>query len=442
MEQITNTWNSVDRLLPNVLSGILLILVAWLVAFLVKKAVVKGLEAVNFDERLHQWGAVKTTEQGTNMIQTLGQVLYYLIWIVFLPGIFETFNLHSVAEPIQNMIDTVLTFLPKLITSAILVAVAIIAGRFIKNLVYNLAITFDLDGWVARLTRQSSSPAVEQTVSETGSKAGAKKDTLATVAANIVYILVIIPIIIVALEVLGIRSISDPIIGVLNTILAAIPNILVAVILLAVGLGIAKFVGDLITNLLRGAGINRLVEDMGLGSQMKLDLANISGQIVSVLIGLFFFVEALNALNLSVLNAIGAAIIAYLPNVLFAVVIFAIAFIGGQWLSNLVANATDSKWAGRVVQSVILAFSLFMVLDQLQFASTIVNTGFMFIIGGLSLAFALAFGLGGRDFANKQLEKLDDKVDEEAKKTKSPNEPTDPRDIVDSTDSTDPTDNL
>lgn len=417
MDPITNIWNSLTSMLPSLISGLLLILVAWIVASLVKKAVVKGLDALNFDTKLNQWGAVKTNEQGSNMIQTFGQTLYYLVWIVFLPGIFETFNLHSVAEPIQNMIDTVLIFLPKIITSAILITIAVIAGRFVKNLVYNLAMTFNLDGWIDKLTQQSSNEAVEQTVSEEGSKASAKKDTLATVAANIVYILIIIPIAVVALEVLGIRSISEPIIGVLNTILAAIPNILVAAILLAVGIAIARFVGDLIANLLRGTGINRLTSNMGTESLAKLDLAKISGQIVSVLVSLFFLVEALNALNLGVLNAIGGAIIAYLPNILFAVVIFAIAFLGGQWLSQLVSEATSSKWAGRTVQSLILAFSLFMVLDQLQFASTIVNTGFIFIIGGLSLAFAIAFGLGGRDFARKQLEKLDDKVDKETNKT-------------------------
>lgn len=415
MELVTNAWNSLIDLLPSLISGILLILVAWLVASLVKKAVVKGLDAINFNVKLHHWGVVNTNEQGTDMIGTFGKVLYYLIWIIFLPGIFETFNLQSVAGPIQNMIDTVLIFLPKVITSGILIAVAIIAGRFIKNLIYNLAMTVNLDGWIQKLTQQNSNDAVEKTVSDSGVEA--KKDTLATVAANIVYILVIIPIVVVALEVLGIQSISEPIIGVLNTILAAIPNILVAVILLAIGLGIAKFVGDLITNLLNGAGINRLTENMGLTKANKFDLAKIGGQIVSVLISLFFFVEALNALNLAVLNAIGGAIIAYLPNVLFAVAIFAIAFLGGQWLSNLVSDATSSKWAGRTVQSIILAFALFMVLDQLQFASTIVNTGFMFIIGGLALAFAIAFGLGGRDFASKQLEKLDNKVDKETKKT-------------------------
>ena len=68
-----------------------------------------------------------------------------------------------------------------------------------------------------------------------------------------------------------------------------------------------------------------------------------------------------------------------------------------------------------------------MVLDQLNFATTIVNAAFIFVIGGLSVAFALAFGLGGRDFAAKQLEKLDQKVEEESNKPGTTHvDPTDP----------------
>lgn len=420
MEQITDMWYSVERILPNFIGGILLILIAWLVATLVKKAFVKALQAMHFDERLAKWGAVQSPEQASNMITTIGQVLYYLVWILFLPGIFETFNLMSVAVPIQNMINNVLGFLPKLISAGLLVAIAIVVGKFVKNLVYNLALTLDVDGWISKITQQTSSDAVEDTV-QSAKKVKRQKDTMASVLGNIAYVLVSVPIFIVALEVLGIRSISEPIIGVLNSILAAIPNILVAVILLGIGIAIAKFVGDLITNLLRGSGINRLTANMDLPPAANLDLAKISGQIVAGLIGLFFFVEALNALNLEVLNTIGSAIIAYIPNVIFALIILGLGFIGGQWLRNLITQSTGSKWTGRIVQYVIFAFALFMVLDQLMLASTIVNTAFIFIIGGLSVAFALAFGLGGREFAKTQLEKLDDKVDEEATKNKEIN---------------------
>ena len=425
MNYLSNAWNSFANMLPSLIVGILLILVAWVVATLVRKGVQKGLEAVNFDSRLEGWGAVNTREQGINMIDVLSQVFYYLVWVLFLPGIFETFGLTSVAAPIQNMLDTALRFLPNLIAATVLVIVALIVAKFVKNLVYNLALSLNLDRWVSRLTSSDS------TTPQTGTGSPERNDTIAKVIANVVYVLILIPILVVALETLGIRSISEPIVNVLNAILAAIPNILVAAILLAVGFAIAKLVGDLTTSLLKGTGINNLTSSMGVKGTQNLDLAKIAGQIVTGLIGLFFFVEALNALNLAVLNTIGAAIIAYLPNIIFAIIILGLGLVGGQWLGNIINQSTGSKWAGRVAQYVLIAFALFMVLDQLNFASDIVNTAFIFIIGGLSVAFALAFGLGGRDFARKQLEKLDDKVEKESAKEGDSTVDTDPSENID-----------
>lgn len=422
MNQLNSIWNSFVGIVPALLGGIVLVLVAWLIASLIRTAVKKGLTAINFDERLAGWGAVGTAEQGRNTIDVLAQVFYYLVWVLFLPGIFETFGLTSVALPIQNMLNTALAFIPHLIGAIVLVVIGAIVAKFVKNLVYNLALTLNVDRWIRKLTKQTDGPKDTPAVSRE------RKDTIANVLGNIVYVVIIIPILVAALETLGIRSISEPIVNVLNSILAAIPNVLVAVILLAVGIAIAKFVGDLVANLLRGTGINSLTNNINVQSTQNLDLAKISGQIVAFLIGLFFFVEALNVLNLQILNTIGAAIIAYLPNVLFAVIILGVGIIGGQWLAGLISQSTGSKWAGRLVQYVLIAFALFMVLDQLNFASDIVTSAFIFIIGGLAVAFALAFGLGGRDFAKKQLEKLDDKVEEEKNKTSDGSLNEDPQD--------------
>lgn len=403
MNNISYMFDSFMQVLPSILGGIVLLLIAWLVATLVRKGITKGLSAANMDERLVQWKAVQTIDQGDNMINVLGQVGYYLVWILFLPGIFEKFRLNSIASPIEGMVHKALTFLPHLISAAVLVIIGVVVSKLVKNLVYNLALTIDVDHWVSKLSGQSMQEADKEKTT----------NTIAKTLGNIVYVLVLIPIVTVALETLKIRSITDPIINVLNTIMNAIPHVLVAIVLLGVGIGIAKFVGDLITNLLRGTGINNITDNLGVSKPSNLDLAQISGQAVAGLIGLFFFVEALNALKLEVLNKIGVAIIAYLPNVVFGLIILGLGIIGGQWVSKLIAETTGSEWSGRIAQYIIGAFALFMVLDQLNFASTIVNTGFMFIIGGLSIAFALSFGLGGREFAKKQLEKLDKKADQE-----------------------------
>ncbi|WP_080146790.1 mechanosensitive ion channel [Marinilactibacillus piezotolerans] len=410
-DMFQNALQSFINYLPQLVSGIILILVAWIIATLVGKAVTKGLKATGAGKHMEKMWNSDSDGSSPSMVDTLGKVAYYLVWVLFLPAIFSAFGLDSISQPITNMMDTVLNFLPSLIAAAIVLAVGFVAAKFVKNLVYNILLAANIDKHLSKLTGQGeNSPNIQK-----------NKGTLASVVANIVYFLILIPIILVALDVLNIDTIAQPISSVLNTILSAIPNILVAIVLLAVGFAIAKFTGDILTDLLQSTGVNRYTSYMKKSSNMNIDLAKIIGQTVAVLIGLFFLVEALNALNLEMLNQILNVVIGYLPNVLFAVIIIGLGFIGGQLLASAIKSTTGSMMAGLVTKYILIVFSIFMALDQLNFASQIVQYAFIFIIGGLAVAFALSFGLGGREFAKKQLHRLDQKIDEEAQKTGDPN---------------------
>jgi hypothetical protein len=393
-----------------------LILVAWVVAGIVGKAVAKGLKAAGFSSLLAKWGVTQTEEQGNSTIDTFGQVAYYLVWVLFLPGIFSTFGLEAIAQPISNMTHVALAFIPNIVAAAVVLFGGVIAARFVKNLVYNLGLAANVDKHLEKIAGS------ETDVQD----AEAKKDTLASALASIVYFVILIPIILIALEILNINTIAEPISSVLSTILHAIPNILVAVVLLGVGFALAKIVGDVLTDLLRGAGVNKYSSYLKNTGNLNLDIAKLSGQIVSGLIALFFLVEALNALELTILNLVGAAIIAYVPNVLFAAIIIGLGFVGGQLLASGVKKATNSPFAGVLIKYILIVFTVFMALDQLNFASDIVQTAFIFIIGGLAVAFAIAFGIGGRDFAAKQLERADKKIDKEASKADNEPEKNDP----------------
>lgn len=390
--------------LPRLVMGILLIVVAWVVATLVMKAISKGLKAAGAASRLQKWGAANTEEQGHALINALGKVGYFLVWVLFLPGIFYTFGLQAIGQPIQNMLDNALSFLPNIISAAVILFLGFFAARLVKNLIYNLAVAANLDRFLDKLSGVDTDSVAEN------------KGTLASVLANIVYFIIIVPIILVALDVLNIDTIAQPVSDVLNTILQAIPNILVAVVLLTIGIVLAKFAKDILTDLLRGTGFNRYSSYLKKSGNVNIDLAKIAGQLVGLLIVLFFLVEALNVLNLGMLNTIVAAFIAYLPNVLFAAIIIAVAFVGGQTLASGIKNATGSPFAGLTVKYILIVFAVFMALDQLEFGSNIVTFAFLFIIGGLSVAFAVAFGLGGRDFARKQLERADKKIEKETAK--------------------------
>src|SRR5699024_11319353 len=79
-----------------------------------------------------------------------------------------------------------------------------------------------------------------------------------------------------------------------------------------------------------------------------------------------------------------------------------VGFFVANLLDQWIRKYANSPFSASIVKYVVIVFAVFMTLDQLQFAKTIVNTGFLLVLGGLMIAFALSFGLGGRDFAKEQ----------------------------------------
>ncbi|WP_034549607.1 mechanosensitive ion channel [Carnobacterium funditum] len=408
---ISTGFNSFMGFLPTLLGAIALLILAWIIAILVRKGSQKGLKAAGFNRLLTKWGLASSDEQANNTIDSISKVLYYLVWLIFIPGVLSMLGLNAIASPITNMFDSVLSFIPKLFAAAVILALGIFIGRFVKNLVYNLLITLNIDKWITKITSS-------QEVADDATPSVEQKMTIAKVLANVVYIIILVPIVTVALETLQIRSISEPIIMVLNQVLAAIPNVIVAVILIGVGVVLAKFVGDLISGLLEGTGINKLNKYMKTSGTMTttFNLAKVIGQIIQAILIVFFVVEALNVLNLEVLNTIGTAVIAYLPLVLSALIILGIGLMGGTLLGNFITQTTGSRMSGNIIKYILIVMAVFMGLDQLKFATSIVNYAFLLILGGLSVAFAISFGIGGREFAKRQLEKIEAKVEKEQDK--------------------------
>lgn len=409
MNGLQDLWASVVGFLPALISALLLFLLAWLLATLVKKAVNKGLQAVHVDQKLASWGVVSTPEDGRNMIQSLAKVFYYLIWLFFIPGILQRLGLGNIAAPLTNMFDGFLAFIPKLFGAVIILGIGYFVAKFVKELVQNVLETLPIDRYIKKYTSKTARTASPEKVKK-------QKGTIANVLANTVFVVILIPIVTMALETLQIKSISEPITNVLDQVLAAIPHIIVAIILLLVGGVIAKMVGDLLEGLLETSGIDQYSKYLNTKGSQSIRLSQVIAKVVQTVIVIFFLVEALNTLNLQVLNTIGVAIINYLPSVLFALIILGLGMVGGNMLSAFLKDATSSALVGMSVKYLIYVLAIFMTLSQLQFASTIVTTAFLFIVGGLAVAFALAFGLGGKAFAQNQLEKLDETLEAESKK--------------------------
>ncbi|REI18212.1 mechanosensitive ion channel [Staphylococcus felis] len=307
VDSLMDALNSIIGFIPNLISAIILLLVAWIIATIVKKVIVKGLGALGFEEWLQKKGLVdrqKGKSDSEGLIKTFGKLAYFLIFLLFLPAVFDALKMESVSNPIRSMMQSVLNFAPR---------------------------------------------------------------------------------------------------------------ILVAVIILVIGLFIAKMLGTLVKNLLQSLNVSRFNHYINFGNDKNsIDLPVAVGWVITTIIGLFFFVQALNTVNLTVLNKIGTAIIGYLPLVVSAGIILALGLIGGNLLAKFIRKSTGNNTLAEVVKFLLIIVAVFMTLDQLNFAQSIVNVAFLLILGAIAVAFAIAFGIGGKSFAEKQLQKLSNKIEKES----------------------------
>lgn len=385
--------------LPGVIRMLVLVIIAFALAGLLRKLTLSGLNKIQFSQKLQEWGVIKPEDNGQSLIKTLGQLVYFLVILFFLPSILSGLNISSTVDPISSMFEKFFAFIPNMIAAGLILFVGTFFCKFIKGLLTGVLERLDIDAWYKKVTGQEKLPFDSKQI--------------ISVLSTVVYVLIFIPILTLALETLGITSISQPIVTILNQVIGILPHVLVALVLIAVGSFVAKLIGNLLENLLETAGINNYSKYLFAKEEVNFELSAIITQVVRAIIIVFFFIQAIQVLNLQVFNAVGSALLAYLPSLISAIAIVILAIIASNLVANFLQKVTDSPLVITIVRYLMIVFAVFMALDQLKFAQHIVQSTFTIVLGALAVAFALAFGLGGRDFAARQLEKLEKKIDKE-----------------------------
>ena len=192
-----------------------------------------------------------------------------------------------------------------------------------------------------------------------------------------------------------------------------LPNLLGCLILLLIGYIVAKVLQRLVKTLLKKMNIDerlrssdgsRYVENILPGSSVSSGLA----RIVFWLVFVFFIFAAIAALGVSALTGFMNDVLGYLPNVIAAILIFIVAALVAGAVSVAVRRFMGDSPTGKIVSTavpaLVMVIALFMILDQLKIAEDIVTIAFAATMGALALGLALAFGLGGRNVAERMLE--------------------------------------
>jgi hypothetical protein len=198
----------------------------------------------------------------------------------------------------------------------------------------------------------------------------------------------------------------------LDNLFAFIPKLLGFLVVLLVGYIIARVVKGVVTKLLDKVRIDRALHSGSTGQYVNRVAPDVRpSSLIGSLAFWFLFLGAVaiavSQLGIAALDNFVASIGGYIPNIIAAVLIFVIAGVVAAAVGGLVARTMGDTPTGKVVGSVVpvlvMAIATFMILNQLQIATEIVTITYAALIGGVFLAMALAFGLGGREVAGRML---------------------------------------
>ncbi|QKD84028.1 mechanosensitive ion channel [Thermoleptolyngbya sichuanensis A183] len=444
-QPLNNFLQQIFSYLPRLGGAAILVALAWVLASLVKALVTRGLARFGLDEKLNvapkeaetgmadpnvaarsaEAGVVDPSRQPVAespflLSETLGNVLYWFVFLFFLPLILDVLQLQGPLQPVQTLLNDFLVILPRILSAIAIGAAGWFIAQVVRNIVTNLLRAARVD----RLGTQFGLSRTQGALS------------LSSLIGTLVYVLILIPTAIAALQALGIRAISDPAVAMLNDILTALPRIFTAAVLLIVFYVIGRFIADLVTNLLTSFGFNNVFEWMGLPRQTVATVSpspssspydatpggeptvvqpaatlprrtpsEIVGILALVGIMLFAAVAAAEVLQFQQLTAIVNGILAVSARVLVGVIVFGVGLYLANLAFNLIAGSggRQARILAQAARIAIIALVSAMALQQMGIATNIVALAFGLLLGAIAVALAIAFGLGGREVAAEQL---------------------------------------
>ena len=377
--------------IPQLLAAAAVGFIGWIIANLVRVGSQKLLNKTQLDEKL-------SAEVGVSPIsENISEIAYWLILLLFLPIVLSILGLNGLLYPVQNMVNEAVLYLPNIFIAGVIIFVGYILAKIVRGIVEGLVGSLNLKAQAEKIGLF-------------------KNGNLPHLLGSFVFAVIMITALIVAFEALGIDAISQPATAMLHEIMFAIPNIIAAGLILILAYIVSRFVAKLVAEIVAGTGVDNVPAKLDVQRFLgTTKLSDIVGYLIVFFTMLFAVSEAANRLGFDQISGLIAMFIQFGASILLGAVILVIGF----WLANIVANVVQrgeynsSRWLGNLVRVLIMGLVVAMGLRAMGIADSIVNLAFGLTLGAVAVAFALAFGLGGRQPAERVLTDLIDKVKRE-----------------------------
>ena len=242
---------------PRLIGALAIAVLAWVVARLLRAAVSRAGTKAGLDERLHNPG----------FTTLLADLAHWLVWLMALPALLRALELKGLLDPVNAMISKLLGFLPSLFGAAVVLGIGVLMAGIARRVVTGLLQAAGSEKLAARL----------------GLASALGERSLAGIAGSVVFALVLLPALAAALQALGLDAVTRPVSQLLDSVIALVPRLASAAIILGVAGLIGRALAGMVSDLLAGAGINRLPAKLGLQADFRpagRDMGELAGLVV------------------------------------------------------------------------------------------------------------------------------------------------------------------
>jgi hypothetical protein len=312
---------------PELLAAVAILVIGWLLAIAVALLVRVLLKRTDIDDRLAAWLVGEERAESISIEKWVGRGVFALLMLFVLVAFFEVLGLRLITEPLNRFLIQIFEYLPNLIGPVILVLVAFLVATGLRFLVRRVVSASKLD---------------ERLADQTGLEEG-EAPPLSKSMGDAVYWLVFLLFLPAILGALKLDGLLGPVQGMVDKILAFLPNLFAAALILGVGWLLARIVQRIVTNFLAAVGADRLASQVGLESALgDLKLSGLVGLVIYVVILVPVLIASLNALALDAITRPASEMLntflSALPLVFAASLVLIIAYFVGRVVSSLVSG--------------------------------------------------------------------------------------------------------
>ena len=383
MDQLMSYLQGVDW--TNIGIAAVILVVGIFISYILRGLVSGAINRTGLGKR------AKTT--GGNIGKAIGKAVFWLAILYTLFLSLSRIGLGSYFGPVENLFDNISAVVPSLIGAGFIGFIGFIIAKVAGTAVTSVAEAAQVDTLASRSGLTTA----------TGSSG-----SISSLLGKIVFVLIIVPVAIAVLEKLNMDSISAPLSGMLNGFLSYLPALVAACVVLAATIFIGRFVSNFLENLLAGLGFDNSINavmSLDDGEGLKTSPSKAAGYVAFLIILVIGVSAAVDILGNDSLEDAFGTVQTFGGSLLRAAVLIGIGVFLANFMGRFLSTIMNAKLASFVKYFAMILF-VFLGLSSLDPEGQIVPRAFTAFVFAASVAAAIAFGLGGRDWAKSVLNKV------------------------------------